>query len=1013
MQIRILGTVQALDDGEPITLGGMRERSLLALLALSPGQTLSSDHIIDQLWGEDLPANPANALQALVSRLRRAVGPEVVATRAPGYVLDVDPEAVDATEFRTLVELAADEPDPSRRSAQYRDALSLWHGAPLAEFPFEEFAQRDRAALEELHMLAIDARISADLEAGGGAELVPELEELIAAHPLRESLRASQMLALYRAGRQAEALRAYTAAREVLGEELGIEPGPELRVLEESILMQDPELRARDAAVPRRTTLPARLASFVGRDTEMTEVVEAFATSRLVTLTGAGGAGKTSLAIEVGRTLEGDYPDGVWLVELAPVVDPARVSDAAVTVLQLEQVASLGGDAPERVAATDLLVEYLRNRRALLIVDNCEHVIEAAAAMVETVLLACPSVEVLATSRDRLGIPGELLWRVPSLDPDSAAVELFVERAQAVNPAFTPDTGELEIVATLCAKVDGMPLAIELAAARMRSLPVGEILQRLQNDIAVLSGGPRSATHRQQTLRGTIDWSYQLLDGQEADLLASLSVLHGSFSLEAAEAVASDKVDDVLGSLERLIDSSMVAPIAAGRYRMLETLRVYAAEKLGDGVDNAMAQLLQHFKEVLAPAQNGLRGPEQLVWLDRIEADHDTVRAVLDWALPNAADEGLELASMLGWFWYLRGNSAEAKERFATLLEASGPDALACARGDAHFLVALCGSRPELEREGFAAALAAYEEAGFVPGVANAKAMIAAFGFEMGETITLLDEAAELSAGVGYEWGVALIRFLQIGVAANGNDFESSGRLAEEATARFAELGDSWGQGYSLYFGGSVWRALGEYDKAEAAFREALEHARPMRLRREMAPVMSELGSIATMRGDFDEAERWLTDAQRYADEVPFAGSQGMVRNARGKLARMRGYLDEARRLHEEAMALYAAGDAHGGLAYTYSCLGFTAEMAGDLEAAKAHHEAAMEHAETTGDVLAVAMAMEGMGATLVADGDTERGVEMIRTGLAKREDAGVSLADGERFDIDRALSSAGQDYLR
>ena len=969
VQIRILGPVQALDAGEPITLGGMRERSLLALLALSPGQTLSSDHIIDQLWGEDLPANPANALQALVSRLRRAIGPEVIVTRAPGYVLDVEPEAVDATQFRTLVEAAAGETDPVRRGGQYREALSLWHGAPLAEFPFEEFTQRDRAALEELHLLAVEARISADLESGGGAELVPELEELIAAHPLRESLRASQMLALYRAGRQAEALRAYTAARNVLAEELGIEPGPQLRALEESILMQDPELRAADAPARRRSMLPARLASFVGRDTEMSEVAEAFATSRLVTLTGAGGAGKTSLAIEVGRTLEVEYPDGVWLVELAPVVDPARVADAAVTALQLEQVASLGGDAPERVAVTALIVEYLRNRKALLIMDNCEHVIEAAAGVVETVLLACPSVEVLATSRDRLGIPGELLWRVPSLDSSAAAVDLFIERAQAVNPAFMPNTDEREIVAAICAKVDGMPLAIELAAARVRSLPVNEILRRLESDIAVLSGGPRSATHRQQTLRGTIDWSYQLLDGQEADLFASLSVFHGSFALEAAEAVASDKVDDVLGSVERLIDSSMVAPVTAGRYRMLETLRVYAGEKLDDGVDIAMAQLLQHFTVVLAPAQNGLRGPEQLEWLDRIEADHDTIRAVLDWALVNAPDDGLQLASMLGWFWYLRGNSTEAKERFETLLDASGSDALACARGDAHFFGALSDARPELGRAGFVAARAAYEEAGFIPGVANAKAMIAAFGFEMDETIALLNEAAELSAGVGYEWGVALIRFLQIGVASNGNDFELAGRLAEEATARFAELGDGWGQGYSLYFGGSVWRALGEYEKAEAAFRAALGHARPMRLRREMAPVMSELGSIATMQGDFEDAERWLSEAQRYADEVPFAGSQGMVRNARGRLARMRGDLEEALRLHEEAMALYEAGDAHGGLAYTYSCLGFTAEMAGYLEAARDHHEAAMEHAEATGDVFAVALAMEGMGATLIAAG--------------------------------------------
>jgi predicted ATPase/DNA-binding SARP family transcriptional activator len=1007
VEIRILGPVQALDGGEPMTLGGMRERSLLALLALSPGQTLSSDHIIDQLWGEDLPANPANALQALVSRLRRAVGAEAIVTQAPGYVLDVEPGAVDAMQFRTLVETAADEVDPASRSEKYRAALALWRGAPLAEFPFEEFAQRDRAALEELHLLAVEARISADLESGGGGELVPELEDLITAYPLRESLRASQMLALYRAGRQAEALRAYTAAREVLGEELGIEPGPELRALEESILMQDPELRAAATAAPRRSTLPARLASFIGRDTEMVDVAAAFATSRLVTLTGSGGAGKTSLAIEVGRTLEDEYLDGVYLVELAPVVDPARVADAAVTALQLEQVIGFGSSVGHNVDSVATIVEYLRSRRVLLILDNCEHVVEAAAALAETVLLACPAVEVMATSRDRLGIPGELLWRVPSLDTAPAAVDLFVERARAVLPSFAPDPKEVALIADICARVDGMPLAIELAAARVRSLPIAEISRRLETDIGVLSGGPRSATHRQQTLRGTIDWSYQLLALQEADLFASLSVFHGSFALDAAEAAASPKVDDVLASLERLIDSSMVTPIAAGRYRMLETLRVYAGEKLADQTDATMARLLAYFTDAMAPAQDALRGPDQIEWLNRIEADQATMRSLLDWAVTHAADDGLKLAGMLGWFWYLRGSSVEARERFAGLLDKASPDADLRFRGDAHFFHSLYDPTPHYAGPGFEAARELYQEAGYVPGVANANAMIAAFGFETAETIALLDDTAAMAAGVGYEWGVALIRFLQVGVASNGHDIAAAARLSHEATSRFASLGDSWGQGYSLYFSGSILRQLGEYERAEAAFREALDHARPMRLRREMAPVMSELASMAMNRGDFEQAERWLAEAQRYADEVPFAGSQGMVRNARGRMARLRGDLVEAERLHQEARDLYADEDAHGGLAYSRSCLGFTAEMAGDLDVARAHHLAALQNARETGDVFAIALGLEGIGGVLIAQGENERGIELIHAGLAARDGAGAPLPQGEWFDVDRALQAA------
>ena len=1010
MDIRILGPIAAYAGETALTLGGMRERALLALFALAPGETLSTDRLIDELWGEDLPANPANALQALISRLRRSVGTDLIVTRPPGYVLDVPPDSVDAVRFRSLVE-----------AARYREALELWRGTPLADFPFEEFALRERSALEELHLLAVEGRIAADLEAGAGAELVPELEELIAAHPLRESLRTSQMLALYRAGRQADALRAFAAARDVLGEELGIEPGPELRAMEEAILLQDPELAGPAVPRSRRSSLPARLASFIGREQEMIDVAAAFEASgwrvyrfdrrheasRLVTLTGAGGAGKTTLAIELGRSLEREYPDGVGLIELAPVVDPALVGNAVVAALDLEQVSRIGAGPADDIDDVQLIVEYLRNRKALLIVDNCEHVVDAAATVVEAILLACPDVEVLATSRDRLGIPGELLWRVPSLDTSSTAIDLFVERARAVNPAFAPDAEELEAINGICRKVDGMPLAIELAAARVRSLPVAEIDRRLQNDIGVLSGGPRSATYRQQTLRGTIDWSYRLLDTQEAELFASLSVFHGSFSLAAVEAVAPPKVDDVLGSLERLIDSSMVAPLAAGRYRMLETLRVYAMEKLGDGVNVAMAGLLDFFTEELAPAQNGLRGPQQIDWLDRIEADLDTIRAVLDWATFNDPDGGLRLASQLGWFWYLRGSIGEARDRFSVLLEAAGSDAEACYRGDAHFFYTLCGSHPELTRVGFEAARDAYLEAGFIPGIVNAEAMIAAFGFELDETIRLLDAAAQKASEVGYEWGVALIRFLQVGVAVNANDVEMAVRLADDATARFAALGDSWGQGYSLYFGGAALRATGEYDKAEAAFREALRHAQPMRLRREMAPVMSELASIATMRGDYDEAERWLVDAQRYADEVPFAGSQGMVINARGKLARLRGDYETARQLHEQAAGLYQVGDAHGGLAYSYSCLGYAVEMMGEPEEAQQHHRVGLEHSRQTGDVFAIAYSLEGLGSALIAAGEARLGVELIWAGLAAREAAGAPLPAGERVDVDRALTAA------
>ncbi|MCP3974113.1 MAG: hypothetical protein GY720_06430 [bacterium] len=1020
MEIRILGPIEVnAHDGVPLQLGGLRERALLALFALSPRQTISTDRLIDDLWGEELPANPSNALQALVSRLRRVLGSGAIVTRSPGYVLDVPPEAVDASRFRALVAAAEAVDDAAVRRERLREALALWRGPALAEFPFEEFALRESSALNELRLSATEGRIAAALESGAGADLVPELEELVREHPLRESLRASQMLALYRSGRQADALRAYSAARDTLGEELGIEPGPQLRALEESILMQDPHLDAPAVnGVPGvRSELPARLASFVGREAELVELEAAFATSRLVTVTGAGGAGKTSLAIEVGRRLAAEYQDGVWLIDLAPVVDPGVVPDALVRALHLEQVLGLGAGLDKEAVA--YVVEFLKERRALLLLDNCEQVIEAAAAVAEAILLACPSVEILATSRDRLGIPGELLWRTPPLEisgRSSDAIRLFTDRAQAVNPSFSPDELELELIASICRKVDGMPLAIELAAARVRSLPVEEIARRLDTDLGVLRGASRGGAHRQRTLRTTIDWSYTLLTDKEAKLFALLSVFHGSFSLEAVEAIAPSAhlpATEVLDTLERLIDSSMVAPISlgdSGRYRLLETLRMYAAEKLAadSDVDGAMRRLLDYFLLAVAPAQDALRGPDQLLWLDRIEADHDTIRGVLDWVAVHAPSDGLRLAGMLGWFWFLRGSGDEGRRRFAELLEASGPDASARSRGDAHFLHSLMSPTPENAQAGFAAARRAYLEVDFSPGVANADAMIAAWGFDADATNELLASAAELATDSGYEWGVALIRFLQAGVASLAKDNEAAIRLAREATSRFAALGDRWGQGYSLYSAGVALRALGRYDEAEDALRTSLENARPMRLRREMAPVMSELASIAMMRDDFVSAERWLADAQRFADEVPFAGSQGMVRNARGRLARLRGDPAEALRLHQQAIELYERADSGGGLAYSHSCAGFAQEMIGDLAAARTHHLAALDHAQQPKDVFAVALALEGLGATLIASGEVVRGVELLGAGLAAREEAGAPLPPGEHFDADRALESAG-----
>ncbi len=694
-------------SGESRSLSGARERTLVAVLALAGGATVGTDRLIDAIWEESLPANPQNALQALVSRLRRSIGVDSIETEPAGYRLTVADSDVDVLRFRDLVEKAAAEPDPAERSRRYDEALALWRGPAFSDFRYAEFALPDIAALEEAHLLATEGRIEARLEMGGGAELLPDLEELIAAHPLRESLRAHQMLALYRAGRQSDALRAFSAARRTLGAELGIEPGPELRALEEAVLLQDAALDRGSPQHPDRPppTLPARLSSFVGRDREMSEVTAAFQETRLVTLTGAGGAGKTSLAIEVARHLRSDYEDGVWFVDLAPLTDSDLVADTLVWALGLELP---GGIAPgaRQVDPIAAVVQYLREKSALLVIDNCEHVIDSAATVAEAVLLGCPGVDVLATSRDRLAVPGEMLWRVPPLGLAgngkwSDAVALFMERASAVDPGFQPTADDADLIVEMCRNLDGMPLAIELAAARTRSLSVAEVAERLTGGLDVLSGGPRGGSERQRTLEATIDWSYQLLGPGEQDLFARLAVLHGSFDLRTIEAAAPEHWSPgrVLGAIERLIDLSVVTTLRLGgssRYRMLETLRVFASGKLDASGDatSVRGQLLDYYLQKLAGAEDDLRGPGQLECLSAIEADLDTVRSLLDWSVANAPDRGLRLAGMLGWFWYLRGNGAEARHHLGAMLDAASPSADDRSRGQAEFFLSLCDPEP-------------------------------------------------------------------------------------------------------------------------------------------------------------------------------------------------------------------------------------------------------------------------------------------------------------------------------
>src|ERR671930_2384232 len=574
-KFRLLGPLEVTVDGEPVALGGQKQRALLATLLLEPKRIVSGEPLIDAVWGEIPPETALNTVQDYIAQLRKLLPAGALETVPPGYRLVVDSATIDLFEFVRLCEEGRSElasGDAATATETLRAALGLWRGPALADLASVPFAQTEILRLEELRTAAYEDRIDADLALGRHDQLVPELEVLVAQHPLRERLRGQLMLALYRAGRQADALAAYQRARTTLVEELGIEPGEALRKLERAILAHDPSL---DLAPPGRVAprrVPTPVQPLLGRAREVATLSDLVrdAGTRLVTLTGPGGIGKTSLALELARRLAPEFADGAAVALLATLEDPALV---ARTILEALGMPETGRDPEEDLARA------LAGAELLLLVDNFEQVLPAASALAR-LLAASPSLKVIVTSRAPLHIAGEHEFPVPPLTEDEAA-ELFVTRAQAANTRFALSEENAGAVAELCTRLDGLPLAIELAAARSKLLPPAALLARLGNRLELLSGGRRDAPRHQQTLRMTLDWSYDLLDPDAQRLFAQLAVFAGGCTLASAEAVC--RMDGpILEGLGALVDESLLGQRELGepRFAMLQLVRDYALERL-------------------------------------------------------------------------------------------------------------------------------------------------------------------------------------------------------------------------------------------------------------------------------------------------------------------------------------------------------------------------------------------------------------------------------------------------
>ena len=691
MRFGILGPFEVADDqGHGLPLGGPKPRAVLAILLVRRNQVVASERLIDELWGESSPPSAAKTLQVYMSGLRKVLGHEVLLTRGSGYVLMTEPDAVDADRFDRLARdgrgaLAAG--DPRRAGTLLREALRLWRGPPLADFRYEGFAQGEIARLEEARVAALADRIEADIASGETAELAGELEALVLEHPLRERLWGQLMRVLYRAGRQADALEAYRTARSRLVAELGLEPGPELRRLEQAILTHDPELATAPTGAtqePKQTpthNLPPELTNLIGRERELHELTGLLAEHRLVTICGPGGVGKTRVAQRVARETLGRFEHGTWFVDLAAIDRPGDVG--------LAVMSSVGVGIRDRIGsgALDTIADHLRGRTLLLVLDNCEHVLSGAAALTGRLLAECAGVRLLATSREPLALAGERVQRLEPLAIDaggsaeqSPAVSLFLDRAKMHGAPWASGTaGGLGAIAQLCRRLDGLPLAIELAAARSPGLSPAELLGRLDARLRLLARPQDwSASARQQTLEATIAWSYDLIDEQERATLRRLAVFRGGFTLNAACAVCAD-VGEELETIERvalLVARSVVNMEQRGdivRYRLLESIGVFAEQHLQQHGETVGARD-RHARFLLELAHQSLQqltAPERVAWSERLDAEDDNFAAALAWCLDGGGDHvvGAELAASLADHLRRRGRNNLARRWLERALE--------------------------------------------------------------------------------------------------------------------------------------------------------------------------------------------------------------------------------------------------------------------------------------------------------------------------------------------------------
>jgi len=1006
LTITLFGPFAIRLEGQPLPrLRSHKEQWLLALLILRANRPVERDWLAGTLWPESTQSQAANNLRRSLWILRQALGTQAARLLSPSLhtvQLDLASAMVDVFAFDRAV--------AQTDFAALETAVKLY-GGPLLEGCTEEWVFAERQSREQAYLSALE-KLTAQAMANGDLETaVTYLRQVVLADPLRESAQRSLMQALADQGNPAAAILAYRDYRLLLRRELNTDPAPETMALFQQI-RQDARRLALPASSPalapvatpqaRTISLPTPVTRLIGREQELVEIGACLLASRLVTLTGTGGVGKTRLAIEVARQVAEDYAQGVWFVELAPIVESALVIPTVASTLSVQEAAGH--------ALLQTLIDHLGAKQALLVLDNCEHLIDACAQLVDTLLRNCPHLRILATSRQSLGLTGEVAFRIPSLTvpPDLSrkaggekrlhgesaekdqmpvileyeAARLFVERAHQARPAFRLSARHAEPISRICRQLDGIPLAIELAAARLQVLSIEEIDARLEDRFRLLTGGSRTALPRQQTLQAALDWSYDLLSPEERQLLQRLSVFVGGWTLEATEAVCSGEeieARQMLDLLASLVDKSLVIAEEwedKTRYRLLESVRQYSRERLQASREERhwRDRHLQFYLSLAEEAEPELTGVAQTEWLERLESEHDNLRAALIWSRQEkkCAEAGLRLAGACWRFWNIRGYWSEGREHLQAILsqEAAGPQTPARARA----LNAV--GHMAFDQGDYTAARAFYEE------------------------------SLAIFRKLGDKQGIALSLGNLGNVAYSQGAYATARALFEQGLPELRESGNKWGVAGSLNSLGNVAKDQGEYTRASSLYRESLALRRELGDRHGLAYTLLNLGNVAYLQGDYAAArtpfEECLAEFRELGDKWGVAGSL----NSLGLIALYQGDYATACALLEECLAVFRELGDRRGVAASLNSLGLVAYRQGDNAVAWNVLGESLAINRELGDKWGIAESLQALAALAAGWGQKERAARLWAAAEALREAIGAPLPPKDKEQIDREVAA-------